>query len=77
MKTYTSDRAFIPPVIPVDDETRRMLEYATSATGRTKLEQARQEVRDGKIISVTPAYFDEMNRRVTKRVAAIHAGRAS
>ena len=56
-------------MIPVNDETRAMLDYAASPEGRAKIENARQEIRDGKSILVTPAYFEDLNRRIANRTA--------
>jgi hypothetical protein len=58
----------LPPIVPVNDEARAMLAYAASPEGSAKIENARQEIRDGKGIVVTPAYLDDMNRRIAKRV---------
>jgi hypothetical protein len=55
------------PIIPIDDDTRAMLAYAASPEGRARIEQARQELEEGKGIIVTPDYFDEMKRRVAER----------
>jgi hypothetical protein len=66
----------LPVVIPVDDETRAMLNYAASPEGRARIDKARQEIRDGKFVTVGPGYFDEMNRRVAERVAKAHLGKA-
>jgi hypothetical protein len=65
-----------PVVIPVDDETRAMLNYAASPEGRARIDKARQEIRDGKGIAVTSDYFDKMNRRVAERVAKAGASKA-
>ena len=46
-----------------------MLDYAASPEGRAKIENARQEIRDGKSILVTPAYFEDLNRRIANRTA--------
>ena len=62
-----------PVIVPVDDETRAMLAYADSPDGRAKIEKARQEIRDGKGIEVTPQMFKELDERVSKRVAQAHA----
>lgn len=52
-----------PVVIPVDEETRALLNYAASPEGRAKIDTARQEIRDGKFVTVTPGYFEAMKRR--------------
>jgi hypothetical protein len=59
----------------VDDETRALLAYAESPEGRAKIERARQEFRDGKGIEATPRVFEELDRRVAKRIARVRATR--
>jgi hypothetical protein len=59
----------IVPILPMDAETSAMLSYAGSSQGRARIEKARQELRDGKRIIVTPEYFDDLNHRIAKRVA--------
>jgi hypothetical protein len=59
----------IVPIRPIDTETSAMLSYAGSPQGRARIEKARQELRDGKGIIVTLEYFDDLNRRIAKRVA--------
>jgi hypothetical protein len=61
--------ASLPPIVPVNDETRAMLDYAASPEGSAKIEKARQEIRDGKGIAVTPGYFEELNRRIAGKIA--------
>jgi hypothetical protein len=56
-----------PPVIPIDNETHAMLDYADSAEARAKFEHARQELRDGKGIDPTPKYFADLNQRISNR----------
>jgi hypothetical protein len=68
MQTRTTLSA-LPPIIPVNDETRAMLEYATSPEGRTKIEKGRQEIRNGKGIVATPGYFASLGQRISERVA--------
>ncbi len=51
-----------------------MLDYASSPEGRAKIEKGRQEIRDGKGITVTTDYFEDLNRRISERVA--HTRRA-
>ena len=60
--------ALLPPIIPVNEETRAMLDYASSAEGRAKIASGRQEVRDGKGVTITAGYFDSLNRRISERV---------
>jgi hypothetical protein len=69
MATNTKTPNPIPTVVPVNDETRAILDYATSPAGRAKIEQARQELRDGRGITVTDSYFEDLNRRVDERMA--------
>ncbi len=76
MKTPTRHQAFVPPIVPMDDATRRMLGYAAGPEGRAKIEKARQELRDGRGIAVTAEYFEKMNRRVAKRVAKARPNKA-
>lgn len=52
-----------PVVVPVDDATRAVLNYAASPEGRARIDKARQEIRDGKGITVGPGYFNEMKQR--------------
>jgi hypothetical protein len=59
----------IVPIVSMDAENSAMLSYAGSPQGRARIEKARQELRHGKGIVVTPAYFDDLNRRIAKRVA--------
>jgi len=68
MSTKPKSVAVPPAVVPVNDETRAMLNYAASPEGRAKIERARQELREGKGIAVTDAYFDKLNRRIADRV---------
>lgn len=67
----TQPRLTLPPIVPVNDETRAMLDYAASPEGRAKIETARREIRDGKGIPATPDYFEDLNRRISDRVARI------
>jgi hypothetical protein len=73
MRTKPAKRTPHPLVVPVDDETRAMLDYADSPEGRTKIENARQEFRESKGIEVTPQLFDDLDRRVAERVARTRA----
>ncbi len=50
-----------------------MLAYADSPEGRAKIENARQEFRDGKGIEVTPRLFEDLDHRVAERVAQARA----
>jgi len=59
----------LPPIVPLNDETRAMLDYASSPEGRAKIENGRQEIQDGKGIIVTPGYFEDLNRRISERAA--------
>ena len=59
----------LPPIIPIDDEARAMLDYASSPEGRAKIEKGRQEIREGKGIVGSADYFAELNRRISERVA--------
>jgi len=47
--------------------TMAMLAYAQSPIGRAKITKARQQLRDGKEITITPAYFEHLNGRISKR----------
>ena len=58
-----------PVIVPVDDETRAMLDYANSPEGRAKIENARQEIKDGKSGEMNAAFFEKLDRDVTERVA--------
>jgi hypothetical protein len=72
MTTKARTEIEIVPIVPMDAETSAMLSYAGSPQGRARIEKARQELRDGKGIIVTPAYFEDLNRRIAKRVAERH-----
>ncbi len=67
MKTGSKDVTEVLPIVPVDEGTRSMLAYAESPIGRAKIERARQELRDGQGIVVTPDYFVDLNKRIAKR----------
>ena len=58
----------LSPIIPVNDEVRSMLDYASSASGHAKIEIGRQEIRGGKGIPITPRYFENLSRRISERV---------
>ena len=60
----------LPPIVPIDDETRAMIDYAASPEGRVKIDRAREEIRAGKGVVADEAYFDAMNRRISKRTAS-------
>ena len=57
-------------IVAVDDATTAMLAYAESPEGRAKIMKARRELADGEGIVITPEYFENMNRRVSKRATA-------
>jgi hypothetical protein len=61
--------ASLAPIVPLNDETRAMLDYASSPEGRAKIEKGRQEIRGGKGIVGSASYFAELNRRISERVA--------
>ena len=67
MKTPAPTEVEFVPVVPVDDMTRAMLAYAQTPEGRAKINKARQQLRDGKGITVTPAYVKDLNRRISER----------
>jgi hypothetical protein len=67
MNAQTQTEFEFLPIIPIDDDTRAMLAYAASSEGRAHIEQARQELQEGKGIIITPGYFEEMRRRVANR----------
>jgi hypothetical protein len=54
-------------IVPIDNETHAMLEYAESAEAQSKFEEARQEIDDGKGIAPSAEYFAELNRRMSER----------
>jgi hypothetical protein len=56
-----------PTIVPINDETHAMLDYAESAEALSKFEQARQELRDGKGIAPTVEYFADLNQRISER----------
>lgn len=55
-------------IVPIDNETHAMLEYAESDEARSKFEQARQEIENAQGIAPTAEYFDELNLRISERV---------
>jgi len=58
----------IPPsIVPIDDETYAMLDYAESAEAKTKLAHARQEIQRGEGIAPSPEYFADLNHRISER----------
>jgi hypothetical protein len=57
-----------PSIVPIDDETHAMLDYAESAEARSKFEQARHELRNGEGITPTAEYFADLNQRISERV---------
>ena len=61
--------ASLAPIVPLNDETRAMLDYASSPDGRAKIEKGRQEIREGKGIVGSAGYFAELNRRISERTA--------
>jgi hypothetical protein len=74
MKTEPKPEPDLVSVVPVNDETRAMLAYADSPEGRAEIENARQEIRDGKGIVVTHRHRDDLNRRISERVAKRRSG---
>ena len=67
MKSQVDTDIRVLPVVPMDNDTRAMLAYAESPEGRARIEQARRELNSGEGIVVSPAYFDNLNRRIDKR----------
>jgi hypothetical protein len=55
-------------IIPIDNETHAMLDYAESTEAQAKFEQPWRELREGKGIIPTPEYFADLNRRISERV---------
>lgn len=55
-------------IVPIDDQTHAMLDYAESAEAQARIAQARQELADGMRIVPTPEYFEDLNRRISERV---------
>ena len=55
-------------IVPIDDETHAMLDYAETEEAKITFEQARQEIRAGNGISPAPEYFADLNRRIGGRV---------
>jgi hypothetical protein len=62
----------IPSIVPLGDEHARMMAYARSEEGRTKIAKAKAEIAAGKGIVVDGAYFDDLDRRIAARVAKRH-----
>jgi hypothetical protein len=69
MKALSPGDVEFVPIVPVDDMTMAMLAYAQSPVGRATIMKARQQVRDGKGITITPAYFEHLNERISKRAS--------
>jgi hypothetical protein len=69
MKTRPKPELDLISIVPVNDEIRSMLAYAESSEGRAKIEKARREIRDGKGIVITQEHSDDLNRRISRRVA--------
>ena len=66
--TFKTNIDIGPLIVPVNDETHAMLDYAKSSSeAQSIIEQARQEIRNGEGIEPTADYFDELNRRVSQR----------
>jgi hypothetical protein len=59
----------LPHIIPINDETRAMLDYASSPEGCAKIENGRREIREGKGITGTPGFFVNLSQRISGRVA--------
>lgn len=76
MANETKTQKPLPTVVPVNDETRAILDYAASPEGREKIERARQELRGGHGIIVTDSYFEDLNRRVDERMTRGRAAKA-
>jgi hypothetical protein len=55
-------------IVPIDDQTHAMLDYAESVEAQARFAQARQELADGMRIVPTTDYFDDLNRRISERV---------
>jgi hypothetical protein len=55
------------PIVPIDNETHGMLDYAESAEALSKFEKARQEIDNGGGIVPTAEYFADLNRRISER----------
>ncbi len=68
METQIKSKS-LPPIIPINDETRAMLDYASSPEGRAKIENGRREIREGKGILGTPGLFANLSQRISGRVA--------
>ena len=68
MVSKLKDQEVPPSIVTIDDETYAILDYADSAEAKTKVAQARQEIRDGKGIKPTPEYFADLTRRISERV---------
>ena len=67
MKSQVDTDIRVLPVVPMDSDTRAMLAYAESPEGRARIEHARRELSGGEGIVVSPAYFDDLNRRISNR----------
>jgi len=67
MNSQTKPDHVSPSIVPIDDETHAMLDYAESAEARSKFEQARQELRNGDGIAPTAEYFADLNQRISER----------
>jgi len=67
MTPKLKEQKISPAIVPIDDETYAMLDYAEGAEAKTKLAQAREEIRNGEGIKPTPEYFADLNRRISER----------
>ena len=67
MASQTKTGHVAPSIVPIDDQTHAMLDYAESAEARSKFEQARQELRNGEGIAPTADYFADLNQRISER----------
>ena len=54
-------------IVPIDNETRAMLDYTETREAQTKFDQARQELSEGKGIEPTAEYFADLNHRISER----------
>ena len=64
------------PVMPIDEEHGRMMDYARSGQGRAKIAKAQAEVDAGLSVVADDAYFVSLNQRISGQVAKRRAAKA-
>ena len=62
-------------MVPIDNETHAMLDYAEGAEAQSRFSQARRELQNGEGIAPTSEYFDDLNRRISQRAKQANSNR--